>query len=197
MADRVQAVTDKSRQELIRLLMQLIVGGELNAVGLAASWLGIQGAVLRPGHQQQQQPATHSVHLTSHMMSLPDVPAVPAAPAMQWPARRICKRWMRSSREWTVSDSRRCFACLPLPLLSVDAATLVQGVAVALRWHPSPPSLSQLPACSAAEEAEQAAPCICTPRELAAQAACFLNMLLDMFGAAEEAGGFQGTAGYR
>ena len=51
--------------------------------------------------------------------------------------------------------------------------------------------------CAPAEEAEQASPCICTPRELAAQAACFLNMLLDMFGAAEEAGGFQGTAGYR
>ena len=48
-----------------------------------------------------------------------------------------------------------------------------------------------------AEEAEQASPCICTPRELAAQAASFLNMLLDMFGAAEEAGGFQNTAAHR
>lgn len=40
------------------------------------------------------------------------------------------------------------------------------------------------------EQEEQANPCICTPRELAAQAAAFLGALLDMLSAAEAAGGF-------
>ncbi|PRW59638.1 hypothetical protein C2E21_1506 [Chlorella sorokiniana] len=40
---------------------------------------------------------------------------------------------------------------------------------------------------------EQANPCICTPRQLAALAATLLNMLLDCFSAAEAAGGFVKT----
>ena len=38
---------------------------------------------------------------------------------------------------------------------------------------------------------EPASPSACTPRELAAMAAAFLNASLDLFGAAEAAGGFQ------
>lgn len=45
-----------------------------------------------------------------------------------------------------------------------------------------------------ADEAAAAAPCICTPRELAALAALFLGMLLDLFGVAEAAGGFHSAA---
>lgn len=45
----------------------------------------------------------------------------------------------------------------------------------------------------AADAEEQANPCICTPRQLAALAATLLNMLLDCFSAAEAAGGFVKT----
>jgi hypothetical protein len=63
----------------------------------------------------------------------------------------------------------------------------VRALPVASRFRP-------LAVPHPAEDAEQAAPCICTPRELAAMAARFLNMLLDLFGAAEAAGGFSSTA---
>lgn len=49
------------------------------------------------------------------------------------------------------------------------------------------------PPCTAADAEEQANPCICTPRQLAAMAATLLNMLLDCFSAAEAAGGFLRT----
>ena len=99
----------------MRLLMRLIVGGESTAAGwLAGCWMaGHPGAVIRP-ELQHQQLATHSVCLTCHMIWLPDAPAAPAVPAVQWPARRTCRRWMRSSRSWTVSaSSRRCFRMPP------------------------------------------------------------------------------------
>ncbi|KAL4458450.1 hypothetical protein ABPG75_013315 [Micractinium tetrahymenae] len=47
------------------------------------------------------------------------------------------------------------------------------------------------------KEAEAAAPCICTPRELASLASLFLSMLLDLFGTAEAAGGFHSAAANR
>ncbi|KAL4855002.1 Cilia- and flagella-associated protein 45 [Chlorella vulgaris] len=49
----------------------------------------------------------------------------------------------------------------------------------------------------AEEGAELAAPCCCTPRELAGTAATLLNLLLDLFGAAEAAGGFCGSGPHR
>ncbi|PSC68396.1 flagella associated [Micractinium conductrix] len=47
------------------------------------------------------------------------------------------------------------------------------------------------------DKAEQAAPCICTPREMSALAACLLNMLLDLMGTAEAAGGFASAGANR
>ena len=86
-----------------------------------------------------------------------------------------------------------------LPLPEVEGLALPGGtLPTTPRCLPAclPACLPTPPACLPAEEAEQASPCICTPRELASQAASFLNMLLDMFGAAEEAGGFQNPAAH-